>query len=31
MARRLMFVQLKSGYDIDRGPSWIAWLDFNKT
>jgi hypothetical protein len=26
-----MFVQLKSGYDIDRGPSWIAWVDFNKT
>ncbi len=31
MARRLMFVQLKSGYNTDRGPSWICWVDFNKT
>jgi hypothetical protein len=31
MARRLMFIQLKSGHQIDRGPSWIAWVDFNKT
>ena len=31
MARRLMFVQLKSGHGTDRGPSWIAWVDFNKT
>jgi hypothetical protein len=31
MARRLMFVQLKSGHDIDRGPSWICWVDFNKS
>jgi len=23
-----MLVQLKSGYDIDRGPSWICWVDF---
>jgi hypothetical protein len=30
MARRLMFVQLKSGHDIDRGPSWIAWVEFNR-
>jgi hypothetical protein len=29
--RRLMFVQLKTGYDIDRGPSWICWVDFNKS
>lgn len=26
-----MFVQLKSGYDIDRGPSWIGWVEFNKS
>jgi hypothetical protein len=26
--RRLMFVQLKSGFDVDRGPSWIGWVDF---
>lgn len=25
MARRLMYAQLKSGYDIDRRPSWF-WL-----
>ncbi|RHA39945.1 hypothetical protein [Cellulomonas rhizosphaerae] len=31
MARRLMFVQLKTGYDIDRGPSWIGWVDFNRS
>jgi len=26
-----MFVQLKTGFDIDRGPSWIGWVDFNRT
>jgi hypothetical protein len=26
-----MFVQLKSGFDIDRGPSWISWVDFNRS
>lgn len=31
MARRLMFVQLKTGHDIDRGPSWVCWVDFNRT
>ena len=31
MPKRLMFVQLKTGYDIDRGPSWIAWVDFNRS
>lgn len=31
MPRRIMFVQLKTGYDIDRGPSWIGWVDFSKT
>ncbi|AWI33198.1 hypothetical protein [Streptomyces tirandamycinicus] len=31
MPQRLMFVQLKTGYDTDRGPSWIGWVDFSKT
>ncbi|MCT2543207.1 hypothetical protein [Streptomyces atratus] len=31
MPRRLMFVQLKTGYNTDRGPSWIGWVDFSKT
>ncbi|MEY2847383.1 MAG: hypothetical protein RI885_48 [Actinomycetota bacterium] len=26
-----MFVQLKTGSDIDRGPSWICWVDFTKS
>lgn len=26
-----MFVQLKTGYDVDRGPSWIGWVDFNRS
>ncbi|WP_344104519.1 hypothetical protein [Myceligenerans crystallogenes] len=31
MPRRLMFVQLKSGYGTDRGPSWICWVDFTRS
>ncbi len=31
MPRRLMFVQLKTGFYTDRGPSWVAWVDFNRT
>jgi hypothetical protein len=31
MARRIMYVQLKTGYDIDRGPAWIGWVRFSKT
>ncbi|GAA3675455.1 hypothetical protein GCM10022237_38750 [Nocardioides ginsengisoli] len=31
MARRIMFVQLKSGYSTDLGPSWIGWVDFNRS
>ncbi|QKW18054.1 hypothetical protein HUT16_02330 [Kitasatospora sp. NA04385] len=31
MPERLMFVQLKSGHDIDRGPSWIGWVRFSRT
>lgn len=26
-----MFVQLKTGFDTDRGPSWIGWVDFNRS
>jgi hypothetical protein len=26
-----MYVQLKTGYDTDRGPSWIAWVRFSKS
>jgi len=26
-----MFVQLKTGYSTDRGPSWIGWVDFNRS
>ncbi|EOD66386.1 hypothetical protein [Amycolatopsis vancoresmycina] len=31
MPRRIMYLQLKTGYDTDRGPSWIAWVRFSKT
>ncbi|WP_410565985.1 hypothetical protein [Amycolatopsis sp. cmx-4-61] len=31
MPRRIMYLQLKTGYDTDRGPSWIAWVRFTKT
>ncbi len=31
LRRRLMFVQLKTGFDADRGPSWICWVDFTKS
>lgn len=26
-----MFVQLKTGYDTDQGPSWIGWVDFSRS
>jgi hypothetical protein len=26
-----MFVQLKSGYDTDKGPAWISVVRFNRT
>ena len=26
-----MFVQLKTGHDTDRGPSWIGWVKFNRS
>ncbi|WP_351233666.1 hypothetical protein [Streptomyces sp. NPDC002133] len=31
MPQRIMYVQLKTGYDTDRGPSWIARVRFSKT
>ena len=31
MNDRIMYVQLKTGYDTDAGPSWIAWVRFTKT
>lgn len=31
MAHRLMFIQLKTGFDVDRGPSWIGWVEFNRS
>jgi hypothetical protein len=31
MAGRIMYVQLKTGYDTDRGPSWISRVRFSKT
>ena len=26
-----MFLQLKTGHDIDRGPSWICWVEFSRS
>ncbi|MFT4296939.1 MAG: hypothetical protein QM582_16160 [Micropruina sp.] len=31
MADRIMFVQLKTGYDTDKGPAWISVVSFNRT
>jgi hypothetical protein len=31
MPTRVMFVQLKTGYDIDKGPAWISLVSFNRT
>ncbi|MFS0731679.1 hypothetical protein ABC270_16590 [Curtobacterium sp. 1P10AnD] len=31
MPDRIMFVQLKTGYDTDAGPSWIASVRFSKS
>jgi len=31
MSRRLMLIQLTSGHNTDRGASWIASVDVNKT
>lgn len=30
MRERVMFVQLKTGYDVDKGPAWISLLSFNR-
>ncbi len=31
MPNRIMYVQLKTGYDTDQGPAWIGWVKFSKT
>lgn len=31
MAERIMYLQLKTGYDVDRGPAWIARVRFSKS
>ena len=31
MARRLMFIQLKTGFDVDRGTSRIGWVEFTRS
>lgn len=31
MAERVMFVQLKTGHDIDQGPAWISRVRFNRS
>jgi hypothetical protein len=31
MAARVMFVQLKTGYDTDMGPAWVSWVRFNRS
>lgn len=31
VAKRIMFVQLKTCFGIDRGTSWIGWVDFNRS
>jgi hypothetical protein len=31
MTERVMFIQLKAGYNTDEGPAWISSVRFNKT
>lgn len=31
MSERIMFVQLKTGYNTDAGPSWISRVEFTRT
>lgn len=31
MPARIMYVQLKSGYNADRGPAWISRVQFTRT
>ena len=31
MAERVMFIQLKTGFNTDKGPAWISSVRFNKT
>ena len=31
MAERVMFIQLKTGYDTDKGPAWISRVRFTRS
>jgi hypothetical protein len=31
MPDRIMFIQLKSGHDTDKGPAWISVVSFNRS
>ncbi|MFJ2621335.1 hypothetical protein [Glutamicibacter sp. NPDC087344] len=31
MAERIMYIQLKTGYNTDRGPAWISRVRFSKS
>ncbi|HEX6056541.1 MAG TPA: hypothetical protein VFY98_12080 [Intrasporangium sp.] len=31
MPRRVMFVQLKTGHNTDKGPAWISTVHFNRS
>jgi rhodanese-related sulfurtransferase len=31
MSDRIMYVQLKTGYNTDQGPAWIGWVKFSKS
>lgn len=31
MNDRVMYVQLKTGYDTDAGPAWIGWVRFTRS
>jgi hypothetical protein len=31
MASRVMYVQLKTGHNLDQGPAWVSWVRFSKT
>jgi hypothetical protein len=31
VAERILYVQLKSGFDGDRGPAWITWAEFSRS
>lgn len=31
MAGRVMFIQVKTGYNTDQGPAWISWVRFTRS